>query len=213
MPDSDEAAKIIRTIDEIAFQTNLLALNAAMEAARAGDAGKGFAVVAGEVRNLAQRSAEAAKTTASLTEGAQKSAGDGVSVSNEVAGILARIVESTKKLTHLIGDVATASDEQTWGLVQIGKTMHQLDGLTQSNSTGAEVSASASDELFAQSKELEEMVASLAGLVWGQGHEALEKPETGDAEESGNSESWTGVPQDSKVGVQESSTANPQSRP
>jgi methyl-accepting chemotaxis protein len=199
---SDETAKIIRTIDEIAFQTNLLALNAAVEAARAGDAGKGFAVVAEEVRNLAQRSAQAAKTTAALIEGAQKSAGDGVSVSGEVAGILSRIVESTKKLTQLIGEVATASDEQTRGLDQIGKAMHQLDGLTQSNSSSAEVSASASDELFAQSKELEEMVASLAGLVWGHATASMDVPgpeASGPSGSSEASESWTGVLQDSSV--------------
>jgi methyl-accepting chemotaxis protein len=164
---SDETAKIVKTIDEIAFQTNLLALNAAVEAARAGDAGKGFAVVAEEVRNLARRSAEAAKNTATLIEEAQKNAGDGVSVSEEVAKILARIFESTQKLTQVIREVSTASDEQSRGLEHIGTAMSQMDQLTQSNSASAEESASASDELFAQSKELEEMVASLAGLVWG----------------------------------------------
>jgi methyl-accepting chemotaxis protein len=186
---SDKTAKIIKTIDEIAFQTNLLALNAAVEAARAGDAGKGFAVVAEEVRSLAHRSAEAAKTTAALIEEAQKNAGDGVSVSGEVAKILARIVESTQKLTQLIGEVASASDEQTRGLEQIGQAMNHMDGLTQSNSASADESASASDELFAQSRELEEMVASLAGLVWGRTQASLEIAESPEPDQP--TESWS----------------------
>ena len=113
---SQETAKIIKTIDEIAFQTNLLALNAAVEAARAGEAGKGFAVVAEEVRNLAQRSADAAKNTADLIEGSQQNADNGVSVSGEVEGILNEIVEGVGKVTELIGQVAAASDQQSQGI-------------------------------------------------------------------------------------------------
>jgi methyl-accepting chemotaxis protein len=155
---SDQTAKIIKTIDEIAFQTNLLALNAAVEAARAGDAGKGFAVVAEEVRNLAQRSAEAAKTTASLIEDSQKNADHGVSVSREVADILSGIVGRVQKLSNLIGEVSAASEEQAKGIEQIGTAVSQMDKLSQANAANAEESASASEELSAQSKELAVMV-------------------------------------------------------
>jgi len=102
---SDDTAKIVKTIDEIAFQTNLLALNAAVEAARAGDAGKGFAVVAEEVRNLAQRSADAAKQTAALIEQSKSNSDRGVVVSSEVESILKQIVESVKKVVQLVGEV------------------------------------------------------------------------------------------------------------
>jgi methyl-accepting chemotaxis protein len=166
---SDQTAKIIKTIDEIAFQTNLLALNAAVEAARAGDAGKGFAVVAEEVRNLAQRSAEAAKNTAALIEESQQNANNGVAVSSEVGGILSQIVVSVQKLAQLIGEVSAASEEQSKGIEQIGTAVTQMDKLTQSNAANAEESASASEELAAQAKELGDMVQVLVGIVKGAG--------------------------------------------
>ncbi|MEO7959250.1 MAG: methyl-accepting chemotaxis protein [Fibrobacteria bacterium] len=164
---SDQTAKIIKTIDEIAFQTNLLALNAAVEAARAGDAGKGFAVVAEEVRNLARRSAEAAKNTASLIEQSQKHADNGVAVCADVAALLIQIVESVHKLSQLIGEVSSASQEQAKGIDQIGTAVTQMDRLTQSNAANAEESASASEELSAQANELNDMVNALIGIVTG----------------------------------------------
>ena len=164
---SDETAKIVKTIDEIAFQTNLLALNAAVEAARAGEAGKGFAVVAEEVRNLAQRSAEAAKSTSSLLLDAQKHAEDGVVVSRDVASILDRISDSVGDVSNVINEVSTASNEQAQGIEQVNVAVAQLDAITQSNAANAEESASASEELSAQSQELNGMVDILGGVING----------------------------------------------
>lgn len=168
---ASETAKIVKTIDEIAFQTNLLALNAAVEAARAGEAGKGFAVVAEEVRNLAMRSAEAAKTTASLIEDSQRNAESGAAVSEQVNGILREIVTSANQVTTLVADVATASEQQTSGITQINTAVSQMDRITQSNAANAEESASASEELSAQAVELNDMVEQLGRLVNGAGAE------------------------------------------
>jgi methyl-accepting chemotaxis protein len=164
---SDQTAKILKTIDEIAFQTNLLALNAAVEAARAGEAGKGFAVVAEEVRSLAQRSAEAAKTTASLIEEAQHNADSGVAVSGEVGQMLVQIGDGVKKVSALIREVSTATEEQAQGIEQVNNAMTQMDQATQSSAANAEESASAAEELSAQARELTDMVNVLAKMVRG----------------------------------------------
>ncbi|TVR44760.1 MAG: DUF3365 domain-containing protein [Planctomycetota bacterium] len=167
---ADQTAKIIKTIDEIAFQTNLLALNAAVEAARAGEAGKGFAVVAEEVRSLAQRSAEAARSTADLIRDSQQNADHGVQVSDEVAAVLGQIISGVTKVSSLVAEVSSATDEQAKGIDQLNQGVQQLDGVTQSNAASAEESASVSEELNAQAEDLHNMVAELLHLVHGVGH-------------------------------------------
>ncbi|MBX7256118.1 MAG: methyl-accepting chemotaxis protein [Candidatus Hydrogenedentes bacterium] len=164
---SDETAKILRVIDEIAFQTNLLALNAAVEAARAGEAGKGFAVVAEEVRNLAQRSAEAARSTAALIDESIKNAESGVSVSGEVKEILERLLEQSQKVHQLINEISDASREQAQGMEHINIAISDIDKVTQSNASSSEEAASASEELSAQADSLNDVVTDLAVLVGG----------------------------------------------
>jgi methyl-accepting chemotaxis protein len=164
---ASETAKIIKVIDEIAFQTNLLALNAAVEAARAGEAGKGFAVVAEEVRNLAMRSAEAAKNTASMIEESVKNAKNGVQIASEVGKTLAEITGSNEKVNALISEIAAASSEQAQGIGQVNTAVTQMDKVTQSNAAAAEESASASEELSSQAMELNGVVSTLMQLVTG----------------------------------------------
>ncbi|PKK89869.1 MAG: hypothetical protein CVV64_12000 [Candidatus Wallbacteria bacterium HGW-Wallbacteria-1] len=165
---SAETAKIIRTIDEIAFQTNLLALNAAVEAARAGEAGKGFAVVAEEVRNLAQRSAEAAKNTSELILGAGKNADEGVVASQQMKEILEGINTNVDGLGHILSEVSAASSEQSQGINQINAGVAQLNVVTQNNAASGEESASASEELSAQAASVMNLVKVLNTLVEGQ---------------------------------------------
>jgi methyl-accepting chemotaxis protein len=164
---SADIAKIIKTIDEIAFQTNILALNAAVEAARAGEAGMGFAVVADEVRNLAQRSAQAAKETADKIEGAIGKTEQGVLISAKVAGGLQEIVAKVRQVDELVAEVAAASREQSQGVEQVNTAVAQMDKVTQSNAASAEESASAAEELNAQAEAMKGSVGELLRLVGG----------------------------------------------
>ncbi len=164
---AEETAGIIRTIDEIAFQTNLLALNAAVEAARAGDAGKGFAVVAEEVRSLAQRSSNAAKDTAEKIKRSRELADNGVKVSSEVTRSLDEIREKVGKTSELLKDVASASKEQSTGVMEVNKAVTDLDQVTQSNSASAEQLAAAAQDIVTQADALTKIVGALGGMVHG----------------------------------------------
>ena len=162
---SNQVAKIIKTIDEIAFQTNILALNAAVEAARAGEAGMGFAVVADEVRNLAQRSAQAAKDTATLIEASIASSTEGNHKVNEVAASISAITESVSRVKHLVDEVRSASGEQTQGIEQVAHAVAQMEKVTQSLAATAEESAAASEELNAQAETSLAVVAEIGQLI------------------------------------------------
>lgn len=157
---SDSTARILKTIDEIAFQTNLLALNAAVEAARAGDAGKGFAVVAEEVRNLAMRSAEAARNTASLIEDSVRNARAGVDITGEVSTRLQEIHQHNTRVSEVMAEIAAASEQQTQGIDQVTRAIDELNRTTQHAAATSEESASAAEELSGQAAEMRATVSN-----------------------------------------------------
>ena len=176
---SDETGKVVGTIQEIAFQTNLLALNAAIEAARAGEAGKGFAVVAEEVRSLAQRSAQAAKSSEQLIRESLRNAENGVTVSEEVVSIFMKIYERIRDATSLIREVSDSTLDQTRGIDEIQEGLGGMESVALRNMEHAQTTKSASRDLGYRCTELDELIRAMTGLL--EGKKKLEKDGSGDS--------------------------------
>ena len=166
---SEEMKKIIKSLQEITFQTNMLALNAAVEAARAGEHGRGFAVVAEEVRNLARKAAEFAKTTEALVFESADQVKEGMTQSEKTTAVFVEILEKANKLSELVAEVSAATQEQARGLNQITLSVTEMDKVVQGNAANAEEGASTSEELNSQAKSLEGMVRELAVIISGKG--------------------------------------------
>ncbi|MFZ4438587.1 MAG: methyl-accepting chemotaxis protein [Syntrophales bacterium] len=164
---SERTGKIIKTIDEIAFQTNLLALNAAVEAARAGEAGAGFAVVAQEVRNLAIRSADAARNTANLIESTIAVVKKSHDLTQVTEASFGENIEIARQVDQLVHEIASASQEQAQGIGQISKAVLELDRVTQQSASGAQDSAAAADQMNSQTLQVREVVQKLVILIQG----------------------------------------------
>jgi methyl-accepting chemotaxis protein len=164
---SEEIQKIIKVIDDIAFQTNILALNAAVEAARAGEAGMGFAVVADEVKNLANKSAEAAKETSSIIEDSIKKTGAGLDTATKLGEVFKDILNNSQKVAEMVKEVETASKQQDTGINQVNKAIIQFDEVVQANASSAEETASSAEELLTQVETLSDIVSQLVLIVSG----------------------------------------------
>ncbi|MEN6440796.1 MAG: methyl-accepting chemotaxis protein [Syntrophobacter sp.] len=176
---SEETQKIIKTIDEIAFQTNLLALNAAVEAARAGQAGAGFAVVAGEVRNLAMRAAEAAKSTAAMIEGNVRTIQVGANITKGMSAEFLEVSSSISKVGELVKEISAASSEQAQGIEQVNQAVGQVDKVVQENAANAELAASTSGHMKNQAEYMIDFVNNLITLIDGRAPVAEPGEETG----------------------------------
>ncbi|RYP50378.1 hypothetical protein DL770_011100 [Monosporascus sp. CRB-9-2] len=177
---SKKIADIIGVIDSIAFQTNILALNAAVEAARAGEQGRGFAVVAGEVRNLAQRSAAAAKEIKALIEDSVNHVGTGTAKVEEAGQIIRDVVAGIQNVTNIVAEISASSREQSEGIEQINEAITQMDKVTQENASLVEESATSAQALQDQADQLADMVSAfrLHGDMPGHAHGAQSETAT-----------------------------------
>ncbi len=173
---STEISKIIKVIDEIAFQTNILSLNAAVEAARAGDAGKGFAVVAEEVRNLAQRSAQAAKDTAVIIDSNIHLSEKCLKITEQVSSSMTEITDETQKVSELLEEITTASQEQEIGIGQINQAISQMESVLQANASTAQESASSADQLSVYADTTKKIIADLSALIDGSSQPKIKTP-------------------------------------